>query len=98
MDLKSWLPTIIAAGALVSVWILIRRMVADLKADLVEKLKTMQREINYIKETYIDAEKHALICGKSSLEIEKLFKECLNEVKDAIFNKIREFEKKLNEK
>jgi sugar-specific transcriptional regulator TrmB len=96
MEFIDWLPTAIAAGALVSFYVLVRRLVTDLKTDLFERLKQMDKKIKLIEETYVDAEKHALICGMSRLEIEKLFKECLNEVKDAIFTKIRCFEQKLN--
>ena len=94
-SIKEWLPTIVACGALGVVWILIRRMVADLKNDLISRLTTMQSEINSIKDTYMEEEKHALICGKSALEIEKLFTKCLNATKDAIFAKLREIEKNL---
>lgn len=91
MEIKDWLPTLITTGALGVVWFFMRRMVADLQAEI----KEMKKEINNIKDTYIDQEKHALICGKSALEIERLFTKCLNQTKDAIFTKLRDFEKKL---
>ena len=95
MQIQDWLPTVIATGALGSFWFLIRSNLKSLKTDFKEEIQKVHEEINKIKDTYMEEEKHQLICGKSALEIEKMFKGCLDEMKNAIFSKLREFEKKL---
>ena len=97
-EIQDWLPTIIATGALGAFWFLIRSSVANLRGDIKDEFKKLWAEISLIKHDYLEEEKHSLICGKSSLEIEKLFKECLTEFKDAVFSKLRDFEDRLGNK
>ncbi len=95
MNIQNWLPTVIATGALGGFWFLIRSHLNNLKADRKEEIQKVNQEIETIKDIYMAEEKHELLCSKRALEIEKVFKGCMDKMKDAIFEKLREFEKKL---
>lgn len=96
MEIRDWLPSLIAAGSLGFIWFLIRMDLKSMKVSLKEDLTKVWQEVATIKDSYLEEDKHRLICGKSALEIERLFKECLNRHKDEIFEKLRGLEKKLN--
>ena len=103
MDILQWIPTMIATGALAGFWYIIKRYLeryersqVKFEATIKEEMIKVWKEIHEIRRDYMTEEKHILICGKSALEIEKMFKECLGNTKDAIFEKLREFERKLN--
>jgi sugar-specific transcriptional regulator TrmB len=98
MDIQDLLPSIIATGAVGSLWFLIRSSVKSLKAEVKEELQKVWKEFSNVKDHFMRESTHQLVCGKNALEIEKLFKKCLNETKDAIFTKLREMEKEENEK
>lgn len=95
---EKWIPSLIAAGALGAFYFLIRATVSNLRTDLKEELKSVWKELSNIKDRYLEVEKHTLICGKSALEIEKLFKNCLEKQNNEIFSKLRQFEDLLNER
>jgi hypothetical protein len=100
----NWWPAIIASavstGAVALVYFLIRRMVLDVKEDtgkkvdsinsiLSEKFERVWVTIDSIRENYMEARTHELVCGKNALEIEKLFKGCLKNFEDNMFEKMR---------
>jgi len=97
-NLTAWLPTIVAAGALAVIWFYLRSAVQNLRAETKEELLKMHQEINFVKDNYIDKDSHVLICRNNALETKAFFNQSFTELKDAIFGKIRELEKKLMER
>jgi len=102
MDILQWMPTMIATGALAGFWYVIKRYLEryersqmKFEATIKEEMGKVWKEIHGIRRDYMTEEKHVLICGKSALEIEKMFKECLGITKDAIFTKLGEFDMEL---
>jgi hypothetical protein len=93
MKLENWIPSIIAVGALGTIWFWLRKAIDDIK----EQVKLMNAEILRMKCVYLEEEKHVLICHANVLEIEKAFKKCFDEYKDSIFTKFRDLEKKIDE-
>jgi hypothetical protein len=96
--MKEWIPTMIATGALGAFWLLIRWNITELKKTIAEELHKLTNDISRIRDEYVPKDMHTLICGKSSLEIERLFKACMNQMKDEIFEHLRKFEDKINNK
>lgn len=97
ITLAEWLPTIVSAGALAFLWWMIKRSLNQIEQKLKEKSIEMETEIKYIKENYVAKETHALICGLSKAEIEKLFTKCLEKFKNDFFAKIRDIENQIND-
>ena len=84
----------ISTGALMIVYWLIRRMVLDFKEDfkkiLEDKTDKLWTAVDFIRNHYLLEDKHSLICGKTALELEKMFEQKFKEHEDSVFERLRE--------
>ena len=84
----------ISTGALVVVYWLIRRMVLDLQENfkriLNDKTDKLWTAVDFIRNHYLLEDKHSLICGKTALELEKMFEQKFKSHEDSIFERLRE--------
>lgn len=94
-NLTAWLPTIIALGALGVIWFYLRSAVQNLRAETKEELLKMHKRLNEFEDGYVSKDSHVLICRNNTLEIKAFFNQSFTELKDAIFGKIRDLEKKI---
>lgn len=69
------IPSMIVAFSLGGFFALVRKSINDLKTDLEKQNNIMNGDIKNIKKTFVDEEKHSLICQNNTLLLEKLFNE-----------------------
>lgn len=100
-DIANWLPSIVAAGAVGTVYFLIRKMFSDFKTGIEEKIKMQDQKINETKEElkeYMKVDRHATLCELNTLKVIAGFNKELGKWKDETFSFFREFESKFEDK
>lgn len=86
MSFETWLPTIVAGGALGLVWFGFRTQKKELKDD-----------VKMVKETYLKEETHGLLCENTSLKINEHLTKEMTKLKDEVFGKFRDLEKAIKD-
>jgi hypothetical protein len=66
-----------------------RLVPSEIQRRVDENVTLINNRIERIKEEYMTKETHSLICGKTGLELEKMFSKCLKKFEDNMFKEIR---------
>ena len=100
-DIVNWIPTIVAVGAVGSLYFVIRKMISDFKSETKETLKMQDEKIEKTKdslEKYMETSQHVVICELNTLKVITKVNEELTQWKDETFKFFREFESKFEGK
>jgi hypothetical protein len=71
-----------------------RLIPTELQQRVDSEINGINHKIDRIKDEYLNKETHALICGKTGLELEKMFSKCLKKFEDNMFNEMRSRKRK----
>ena len=100
-DIANWIPTVVTAGAVGTLYFLIRKMFSDFKANIEEKIKMQDEKIQKAEDSlkeYMRTENHIMICQINTQKVMMEFNKELAKWKDETFSFFREFESKFEDK
>ena len=100
-DLVDWVPTIVAVGAVGSLYFVIRKMISDFKIEIKEKITMQDEKIEKTGkelEEYMKTSEHVVICELNTLKVITEFNKSMVQWKDETFKFFRDFESKFEDK
>lgn len=97
MNLNSWLPSLIASGALALAYFLFRRMIIDNNKNIEEHKTEMDKKIAKIQDEYLAEDRHDLLCENNHLKLKQIFNQELEQFKNEVFKYLRNMEKSVTE-
>jgi len=84
--MQDWIPTLITGAALGLVLFMIRYMLTNIKITMEKKFEDIWNRINKNEKIYLEEDKHILICGMAGLQMEKILKVNLTDIKETILS------------
>jgi hypothetical protein len=71
---------------------------SEIQKKVDDNVNALNNKIEFIRDSYMTKETHDLVCGKTGLELERMFSKCLKKFEDNMFNEIRKSSEAILEK